>query len=105
MAKQVIKRDGTKEAFDGEKIRKSVEVAAISSSLSGERVKEVVFQVLDAVLKLANSKEEIATSELGDAVYNELNKLEPKTAAAWKNYEEEKLRSADNPITNRGNLS
>jgi len=103
MAKVVIKRDGTKEEFDGEKIRKSIEIAAMSSGLSEERVKEVVFQVLDAVLKLANSKEEIATKELGDAVFNELNKIEPKTAEAWKKYEEEKLRAADHPFVSRGN--
>lgn len=93
MAKQVIKRSGEKEEFDGEKIRKSIEVAAISSGLSGDRVKEVVFQVLDVVLKLANGKEEIATSELADAVFSELNKLEPKTAECWKKYEEEKYRN------------
>jgi transcriptional regulator NrdR family protein len=93
MAKQVIKRDGTKEVFDGEKIRKSVEVAAISSGLSGDRIKEVVLQVLDVVLKLANAKEEIATSELADAVFGELSKIEPKTAATWKKYEEEKYRN------------
>jgi transcriptional regulator NrdR family protein len=103
MAKQVIKRDGTKEDFDGEKIRKTVEVAAISSGLSEDRAKEVVFQVLDVVLNLANSKEEIATKELGDAIYNELKKMEPKTAEAWRNYEEEKLRNTDNPYVSRGN--
>jgi len=103
MAKVVIKRDGTKEEFDGEKIRKSIEVAAMSSGLSEDKVKKIVFQVLDVVLKLANSKEEIATVELGDAVFNELNKIEPKIAEAWKKYEEEKLRAANNPLINRGN--
>lgn len=103
MTKQVIKRDGTKESFDGEKMRKSIEVAAMSSGLSEDRINEVVLQVLGVVLKIANSKEEIATAELGDAVFDELNKIEPRTAALWKQREEEKLRSADNPYISRGN--
>jgi len=90
MAKQVIKRDGTKEAFDGEKMRKSIEVAAISAGFSINRTNEVADQILGAVFKIANGKEEIATSELSKSVFDQLNIVEPKMAELWKQYEEEK---------------
>ena len=90
MTKQVIKRDGTKEAFDGEKMRKSIEVAAISAGLSMDRTNELVNQILDVVLKAVNGKEEIATSELSKSVFDQLNIVEPKMAELWKQYEEEK---------------
>lgn len=90
MAKQVIKRNGTKEDFDGEKMRKSIEVAAISAGLSMDRTNEVANQVLDVVFKIANGKEEIATSELSESVFGQLNAIEPKMAELWKQYEEEK---------------
>ena len=94
MAKQVIKRDGTKEDFDGEKMRKSIEVAAIGAGLSMDRTNEVVSQILDIVLKAANGKEEITTSELSESVFGQLNTIEPKIAELWKKYEEEKRHRA-----------
>ncbi len=90
MAKQVIKRDGTKEPFDGEKMRKSIEVAAISAGLSMDRTNEVVNQVLEAVFKVSNGKEEVTTAELSESVFSQLNIVEPKMAELWKQYEEEK---------------
>ena len=103
MANFVIKKDGTKELFDGEKTRKSIEVAALSTSLSSDRTSEVLDKVLTAAFGLAAQKEEITTAELGKCVFEELNKIEPKTAEIWKKYEEAKLRAADHPFVGRGN--
>lgn len=90
MAKSVIKRDGTKEDFNGEKMRKSIEVAAISAGLSMDRTNEIVNQVLNVVLKDVNGKEEVATTELSESVFSQLNAIEPKMAELWRQYEEEK---------------
>jgi len=90
MVKQVIKKDGTKEDFNGEKMRKSIEVAAISAGFPIDRTNEVADQVLDVVLKNVNDKEEIETSELSESVFSQLNAIEPKMAELWKQYEEEK---------------
>ncbi len=92
MAKQVIKRDGTKEPFNGEKIRKALEVNVAEAGLSESRTKEVVEQVLGVVLELANGREEIATDELAEAVVAELDKIEPKAGESWRKYEEERHR-------------
>lgn len=103
MAQFVIKKSGEKESFDGEKMRKSIEVAAASASLSTDRTNEVLDKVLTVAFDLAAKKEEISTSELGECIFSEIEKIEPKMAKIWKEYEEEKLRLADNPIISRGN--
>ena len=92
MAKEVIKRDGTKEPFDNGKIRRAIEGSAIGAGLTEERVSEVVNQVSGAVLQFAASKEEIATTELADKILGELENIEPTVAEAWKKHEQEKIR-------------
>jgi len=90
MAKEVIKKDGSKQPFDPEKIRNSLKGAAARTELPEERQNEVVEQVATAVIQLADAKEEIATSEIRENILSELDKVEPTVSAAWKKYEEEK---------------
>jgi len=90
MAKEVIKKDGTKEPFDAEKIKNSIVAAAQRTDLSEERKNEVVEQVAATVIQMAEGKEEIATSELREKILSELDRIEPSVSAAWRKYEEEK---------------
>jgi transcriptional regulator NrdR family protein len=90
MANFVIKKDGTKEPFDTEKIRRSITAAAQTTNLSEERMKEVVDQVSGAAMQLAEGKEEIATSELREKILSELDITEPSVSEAWRRYEQEK---------------
>ena len=92
MAQQVIKRDGTKEPFDVEKIKKAIEAAASRTDLALERVSELVGQVSGAVLQLAAGKEEITTSELREKALSELDKVEPTVAESWRKYDQEQGR-------------
>ncbi len=92
MAQQVMKRDGTKEPFDAEKIKKAVEAAAGRTSLTPERVAEVVKEVSDAVVQYAAGREEIPTSELREKVLNELDRVEPSVAESWRKYDQEQGR-------------
>ena len=89
MAKEVIKKDGTKEPFDAEKIRKAIAAAAGQADLSEERKNEVVEQVANTVIQMADAKEEIATSEIKEKVLSELDSLEPSVSEAWRKYGEE----------------
>lgn len=90
MAKEVIKKDGTKEPFDVEKIKKAVSFAAQGANVLEERKNELVEQVTNAVLRVAGGKEEIATSEIKEKILSELDRLEPAVSAAWREYEEGK---------------
>lgn len=89
MAKEVIKKDGTKEPFDAEKIRKAIAAAAQRTELPEERKNEIVEQVTAKVVQMAEAKEEIATSEIRENIVRELDSAEPSVSEAWKKHEEE----------------
>ena len=89
MAKEVIKKDGTKEPFDAGKIKNSILGAAQRTDLSEERKNEVVEEVAATVIQMAEEKDEIATSEIKEKILSELDKVEPAISEAWKKYEQE----------------
>jgi transcriptional regulator NrdR family protein len=88
MATQVIKRDGSKQPFDAEKIRRAISLACAEGGLTEERKAEVVEQVSASALSLAETKNEIAASELREKILSELDNVEPAAAQAWRKYDE-----------------
>ena len=90
MAKEVIKKDGTKQPFAPEKIRNSIMAAARRTDLSEERKNEVVEQVATTVIQMTEEKEEIATSEIREKTLSELDIIEPAIAEAWRKHDQEK---------------
>lgn len=90
MAKEVIKKDGTKEPFDAEKLKKAIAAAAGQTDLSQERQNEVVGQIANIVIQMADAKEEITTSEIREKILSELDRTEPPISAAWRKHEGEK---------------
>ena len=93
MAKEVIKKDGTKEPFDAGKIRNSIAAAAQRTDLSEERQNEIVEEVAAIVIGTAEGKEEIATSEIREKILDELDSIEPAISEAWRKYDQEKKRA------------
>lgn len=89
MAKQVIKRDGSKEPFDAGKIKGAVESAVGRAGLAPERAAEVIKQVLDVVMRFAGETEEVLTFDLRTKILAELDKLEPSAAESWRKYDQE----------------
>jgi len=89
MVKEVIKKDGTKELFDAEKIKNSILGAAQRTGLSEERKNEVAEQVAATVIQMAEGKDEIATAELKAKILSELDSVEPAISEAWRKYEQE----------------
>jgi len=90
MASVVIKKDGTRQPFDPEKIKSSIKMAAQQAGLAEDKTNEVVDKVSTAALQLAAGKEEIATSELREKILGDLDNLEPSVSAAWRKYDAEK---------------
>ena len=89
MASNVVKKDGTKEPFNPEKIRNSIRAAAEQAGLSGERKNEVVEQVATAVIQVAAGKEEIATSEIREKILSDLDRIESAVSTGWRKYDAE----------------
>lgn len=90
MAKEVIKKDGTREPFDGEKIRRAIELAGKEAGLGEDRISEVVDQVSRSVIDSLASKDEVSTSEIREMVLNELDNVEPSVADAWRRYDQQR---------------
>jgi transcriptional regulator NrdR family protein len=90
MAKEVIKKDGTKEPFDAGKIRNAIGAAAKEAGLAEERKNEIVEKVSAKVIQMADAKEEIASSEIKESILSELDSLEPSVSAVWRKYAEGK---------------
>jgi len=88
MANFVIKKDGTKEPFNPEKIKRSIMAAAQEADLSEERRKEVADQVSSTVLQMTGEREEIEGSEIKSKILQELDSVEPSVSQAWRNYDE-----------------
>jgi len=55
-----------------------------------ERKNQVIEQVLAAVIQMAESMEEISTSELKENILSQLDSVEPSASAAWRKYDQEK---------------
>jgi len=87
---EVIKKDGTREPFNSEKIRRSIAGAAQQADIPEERKEEVVFQVAGVVIPMFEGKEEMDTSDIKQAILSELDKVEPAVASAWRKYAEGK---------------
>lgn len=90
MAKEVIKKDGSKQPFDSEKIKKAVLATAAVTDLSEERKNEIADQVTAAVIQIADAKEEISTSEIREIVLSELDNVAPVVSEAWRAHDAEK---------------
>jgi len=69
---QVVKENGSTEAFDEEKIRNGIQKAVQKTAVTDEEVEETVEKVKKRVI----DKQEIHTDEIGQAVKDELKKLD-----------------------------
>jgi len=90
MVTEVIKKDGTRQPFDPDKIKNAIRAASARTSLSEDKKNEVVGRVSSAVIQMANAKEEISTSEIKEKILAELDILEPSVSEEWRNYDAEK---------------
>lgn len=86
----VIKRDGSKQPFDAEKVKSAIASAAREAGHDDARVASIVDQVSAGVLALAGGVEEIATAEIKMKILADLDTLAPEVGAAWRKHDLEK---------------
>jgi len=90
---EVIKKNGTKEPFSAEKIRKSITGAARQADISEERKNKVAEQVAATVIPMFEGKEEVKANEIRDIILSELDKIEPAVANSWREYEQNRRKA------------
>ncbi|MFH0859118.1 MAG: ATP cone domain-containing protein [Patescibacteria group bacterium] len=83
----VIKKDGAKEPFNPEKIKKAVRSAAVQAGFPEEEVNKEIGKALAAVMQSVSTKEEISTTEIRGIV---LGAISGVVKAAWETYEQQK---------------
>jgi len=88
MANFVIKKDGAKEPFDPEKIKKAISAAATQAGLPENEIAEVVEKVSSTVIQSFGGIEEVATTDIREKTLAELDASKPAVSDAWRKYEQ-----------------
>ena len=86
MAKQVIKNDGEKVAFDSKKIIRSITKAAQDAQLTPSEMNNVVNEVSVIALQFAGSKDKIMASEIKEKILMELDRVAPNVSKEWRKF-------------------
>lgn len=86
----VIKKDGQKDPFDPEKIKRSIRLAARQGGLDEAKVGEIVEKISANVIRSAENRKEIMTAEIRSQILSELDAIAPQAAEAWRKYEANK---------------
>ncbi len=87
---KVVKHNGNVRLFDGNKIIRSMELAARKRPITYERLEEALGSI---ILKLEQSGDvEVSTKKIGQMVMAELSKIDPiayiRYASVYKNFKE-----------------
>ena len=80
----VIKRDGRREDFRRDKIRKGIENASKRVKIDKKKAKEIADRVAKRVEDYFSTKDEIRSEDIRDRVVNELNREERKIADEFR---------------------
>ena len=90
---QVIKRGGKKrQVFNSAKIRKSIQKAAKDVKFSPTKIKELVKEVGNAVIKQYKGKRVVKSIVLRKSILGRLDRRVKSIASAWKRYEKRRKR-------------
>ena len=84
---KVIKSDGTKEAFDVNKVRRAVETAAEEARVPQARAREVAERAVRAARAATKDRNEVKSSTIRTSVLRELDSSERSIATAWRKYD------------------
>jgi transcriptional regulator NrdR family protein len=86
----VIKADRTRERFNEDKLKRSVEKAMVDS---GRVNRAVVNRVVNAVKAKTKNKRDVTTKEIRRNVLQKLGTLNPRARTAWQKFERKYKRA------------
>lgn len=92
MATQVMKKDGSVQPFDVEKIKAAVLGASTEAGLDAAAATDIVTKVVEPVLAALAPKEQVPSSEIKDLIFAELQKINPAIIDAWNKHVAEKAQ-------------
>ncbi|MBI2054013.1 MAG: hypothetical protein HYT36_01645 [Candidatus Staskawiczbacteria bacterium] len=86
MANFVIKRDGKKEPFNIEQIKKSIMEAAIRAGIKENAARLLAKEVSAPIADSLKNANEVLASELRARIVSALDDISPEVSEQWKNY-------------------
>ncbi|MDO8660062.1 MAG: ATP cone domain-containing protein [Candidatus Parcubacteria bacterium] len=89
MANFIIKKDGTKEPFDTQKIKNAVVAAATDAGLSIEEGFKIAEDVSGTIARSILNLNEVVGAEIRARILSQLDATTPKVAEAWRKYDKE----------------
>ena len=85
----VIKRNGKKERFNAQKVRKSIENAVSDAGFTLTDKMDAIDSATSDAENIAKNRNEIKAQEIRNEVLNDLESDAPEAAQAWRNYEKQ----------------
>lgn len=89
MANFIIKKDGTKEPFNVEKIKSAVVAAGTQAGLQAEEAAKIAEEVAVTVTNSVSNINEVLGAELRARILSQLDAIAPSVSEAWRKYDKE----------------
>ena len=89
----VIKRNGQKERFKPQKLRKSIENAVSDAGSTLTKQMKAIEHATQDAENIAMNRNEISSKELRNEIVNDLESDAPEIAQSWRNYEKQHGKS------------
>jgi ATP cone domain. len=86
MVQSIVQRNGNIEDFNVEKLKKSIENAAIDANYEESKIKEIVESITNYVLESIKDLERVDSQSLEDLILNKLDQEYPLISKAWRDY-------------------
>lgn len=90
MINQVIKKDGSQEPFNPEKIKNSIRTSSKDAGLDEAKQNELAETISQKVIESIGDKDVVTALEIKEKVLAELDLIAPSAATAWRNFEASK---------------
>ena len=88
----VIKKNGTQEPFNIEKIKNAVKAAGKDASLDEAKQNELAESISSKVEATIQNQAAVSVSDIRSKVLEELDASAPSVAIAWRKFEETKSK-------------
>jgi transcriptional repressor NrdR len=85
---KVIKRKGHIEAFNPDKIKGSLQKAAIDAGYTVEEKEDIINQVFNNIDKSIGKEKNIESKTIRACLLTELDKCEPYMAKSWRRFDQ-----------------
>jgi transcriptional repressor NrdR len=85
----ILKRiTGDREAFESEKIRRSIRKAYIDAGKCMGECEQEILRIADEVTSIVRKEEFMESRKIRDLIFQRLEKTQPEAAQSWKRFEE-----------------